>query len=84
MGNLFVSLISESDEKALDCEIACDYVKCANLVLGLCHRQECPEITYMATGFRPHSFPVGGMYMKGTGKLKKVKIYRSLLFSIVF
>ena len=24
------------DEKALDCEIACDYVKCAHVVLGLC------------------------------------------------
>ena len=36
------------------------------------HRQECPEITYMAMGFRPHSFPVGGMYMKGTGRLTKV------------
>ena len=36
------------------------------------HRQECPEITYMAMGFRPHSFPVGGMYLKGTGQLTKV------------
>ena len=36
------------------------------------HRRECPEITYMAMGFRPHSFPVGGMYMKGTGRLMKV------------
>ena len=35
-------------------------------------RQECPEITYMAMGFRPHSFPVGGMYMRGTGRLTKV------------
>ena len=36
------------------------------------HRQECPEITYMAMVFRPHSFPVGGMYMKGTGWLTKI------------
>ena len=46
------------------------------------HRQECPEITYMAMAFRPHSFPVGGMYMNGTGRLTKVKKNRSLLFSI--
>ena len=45
------------------------------------HRQECPEITYMAMGFRPHTFPVGGMYMKGTGRQAKVKKNRSLLFS---
>ena len=37
------------------------------------HRQECPEITYMAMGFRPHSFPVGGMYVKGIGRLTNVK-----------
>ena len=30
------------------------------------HRQDCPEITYMAMGFRP------GKYMKGTGRLTKV------------
>ena len=46
------------------------------------HRRECPEITYMAMGLRPHSFSVGGMYMKGTGRLTKVKKNRSLLFSI--
>ena len=46
------------------------------------HRQECPEITYMAMGFRPHWFRVGGMYMKGTGRLTKVEKNRSLLFSI--
>ena len=33
---MFISLISESDEKALDCEIPFEYVKCANVVLGLC------------------------------------------------
>ena len=27
----------------------------------------------MAMGFRPHSFPVGGMYVKGIGRLTKVK-----------
>ena len=32
-----------------------------------------PEITYMAMGFRPHSFPVGGMFVKGIGRLKKVE-----------
>ena len=37
------------------------------------HRRECPDITYMAMGFRPHSFPVGVMYMKGTGQRTKVK-----------
>ena len=37
------------------------------------HRRECPEIANMAMGFLPHSFPVGGMYMKGTGWLMKVK-----------
>ena len=37
------------------------------------HPQECPEITYLAMGFRPHSFPVGGMYVKGIGLLTKVK-----------
>ena len=31
--NFFVSLISESDENAIDCEIACDCVKRANVVL---------------------------------------------------
>ena len=36
-------------------------------------RQEWTEITYMAMGFRPHSFPVGGMYVKGIGQLAKVK-----------
>ena len=36
-------------------------------------RQECPEITYIAMGFRPHSFPVGEMYVKGIGRLKKVE-----------
>ena len=46
------------------------------------HRQECPEITYMAMGFRPHSFPVGGMYVKGIGRFTKVKENHSLLFSI--
>ena len=25
------------------------------------HRRECPAITYMAMGFRPRSFPVGGV-----------------------
>ena len=34
---------------------------------------ECPAITYMAMGFRPCSFPVGGMYVKGIGRLTKVK-----------
>ena len=38
-----------------------------------CHRRECPAITYMAMGFRPRSFPVGGMYVKGIGQLTKVK-----------
>ena len=37
------------------------------------HRRECPAITYMAMGFRPRSFPVGGMYVKGIGRLTKVK-----------
>ena len=37
------------------------------------HRRECPEITYMAMGSRPHSFPVRGVYMKGTGRRTKVK-----------
>ena len=37
------------------------------------HRRECPAITYMAMGFRPRSFPVGGMYVKGVGRLTKVK-----------
>ena len=27
----------------------------------------------MAMGFRPRSFPVGGMYVKGNGRLTKVK-----------
>ena len=36
-------------------------------------RQECPEITYTAMGFWPHSFPVGGMYLKDIGRLVKVK-----------
>ena len=36
-------------------------------------RQECLEITYMAMGFRPHSFPVEGMYVKGIGGLTRVK-----------
>ena len=27
----------------------------------------------MAMGFRPRSFPVGGMYVKGIGRLTKVK-----------
>ena len=31
------------------------------------------EITYMAMGFRQHSFPVGGLYVKGTGRLLKVE-----------
>ena len=26
----------------------------------------------MAMGFGPHSLPLGGMYMKGTGRLTKV------------
>ena len=39
----------------------------------ICHRRECPAITYMAMGFRPRSFPVGGMYVKGVGRLTKVK-----------
>ena len=30
------------------------------------------RITYMAIGFRPRSFPVGGMYVKGIGRLTKV------------
>ena len=46
------------------------------------HRRECPAITYMAMGFRPRSFPVGGMYVKGVGRLTKVKKNHSLLFSI--
>ena len=46
------------------------------------HRRECPAITYMAMGFRPRSFPVGGMYVKGIGRLTKVKKNHSLLFSI--
>ena len=36
------------------------------------HRRECPAITYMAMGFQPRSFPVGGMYVKGIGQLTKV------------
>ena len=47
-----------------------------------CQRRECPAITYMAMGFRPRSFPVGGMYVKGVGRLTKVKKNHSLLFSI--
>ena len=35
------------------------------------HRRECPAITYMAMGFWPRSFPVGGMYVKGIGRLTK-------------
>ena len=35
--------------------------------------QQCPEITYMAMGFRPRLFPVGGMYVKGIGRLTKVE-----------
>ena len=27
----------------------------------------------MTMGFRPHSFPVGGMFVKGIGRLTKVK-----------
>ena len=46
------------------------------------HRRECPAITYMAMGFRPRSFPVGGMCVKGIGRLTKVKKNHSLLFSI--
>ena len=46
------------------------------------HRRECPAITYMAMGFRPRSFPVGGMYVKGVVRLTKVKKNHSLLFSI--
>ena len=46
------------------------------------HRQEGPEITCMAMGFRPHSFPVGGMYVKGIGRSTKVIKNHSLLFSI--
>ena len=30
------------------------------------------NFTYMAMGFWPHSFPVGGMYVKGNGRLTKV------------
>ena len=44
------------------------------------HRQDCPEITYIAMGFRPHSFPVGGMnwavdesYKKSLASLLKRK-----------
>ena len=37
------------------------------------YRQECLEITYMAMGLRPHSFPVRGMYVKGIGWLTKVE-----------
>ena len=37
------------------------------------HRRECPEITYMAMGVQPHSFPVGGVYVKGVGRPTKVK-----------
>ena len=46
--------------------------------------QQCPEITYMhmAMGFWPHSFLVGGMYVKGIGRLTKVEKNHSLLFSI--
>ena len=44
------------------------------------HRRECPAITYMAMGFRPRSFPVGGMYVKGIGRLTKVKKNHSLPF----
>ena len=36
-------------------------------------RQDCPKITYMTRGFRPHSFPVGRMYVQGLGRLTKVK-----------
>ena len=36
------------------------------------HRRECSAITYMAMGFWPRSFPVGGMYVKGVGRLTKV------------
>ena len=45
-------------------------------------RQECPEITYVAMGFRPHSFPVRGMYvhMKGFGRLTKIKKSLASLF----
>ena len=52
------------------------------LVVPPDHRRECPAITYMAMGFRPRSFPVGGMYVKGVGRLTKVKKNHSLLFSI--
>ena len=46
------------------------------------HRREFPAITYMAMGFRPRSFPVGEMYVKGIGRLTKVKKNYSLRFSI--
>ena len=57
-------------------------VYCCKRQLSDLHRRECPAITYMAMGFRPRSFPVGGMYVKGTGRLTKVTKNRSLLFSI--
>ena len=43
------------------------------VIVVVYHRQKRPEITYMAMGFRPHSFPVGGMYGKGIGRPMKVK-----------
>ena len=45
-------------------------------------RQECPDITNMAMGYRAHSFPVGGMFVEGIGRLTKVKRNPWLLFSI--
>ena len=53
-----------------------------NPITKTSHRRECPVITYMAMGFRPRSFPVGEMYVKGIGRLTKVKKNHSLLFSI--
>ena len=48
-------------------------LSCCLASLATLHRRECPAITYMAMGFRPRSFPVGGMYVKGIGRLTKVK-----------
>ena len=68
----------ESNHKPL----ASIHLKHLNTSPARLHRQECPEITYMAIGFRPHSFPVVGMYVKGIGRLTKVKKNHSFLFSI--
>ena len=65
------------------CLCVCRFVcRCVSVCECMRH-QECPEITYMAMGFRPHSFPAGGMYVKGIGRLTKVKEITRFVFPLL-